>query len=251
MQAMNSKYLRLSQESSDLLYAGDEKERDVIPRQWFPWRSLILSLSVIVNIFLCTSALWTIRDKPTPTGYAKVDPITTTWTQRWWNTAYSPKNHSDSDELWEAILPSHGFVAMDRKWAEQRQWPSSMYLPSDHSKGVYLLEAYHQLHCLRILRKTFWEAVEHRPFTYHPSSHMEHCFDTLRQSAMCNADNTPLYTFGDKTAGDGQLHRCRDWNELRDFATENTACYRDSIGDIPLGEHFGYCDDGLDGLTAL
>ena len=23
-----------------------------------------------------------------------------------------------------------------------------MYLPSDHSKGVYLLEAYHQLHCL-------------------------------------------------------------------------------------------------------
>ena len=74
-----------------------------------------------------------------------------------------------------------------------------MYLPSDHSKGVYLLEAYHQLHCLvsfdssgvvttfvlkdfqRILRNTFWEAVEHRPFTYHPSSHMEHCFDTLRQ----------------------------------------------------------------------
>lgn len=88
---------------------------------------------------------------------------------------------------------------MDREWAEQRQWPASMYLPSDHSKGVYLLEAYHQLHCLvsldvpwvatvtllrdvqRILRNTFWEAVEHRPFTYHPSSHMEHCFDTLRQ----------------------------------------------------------------------
>ena len=177
---------------------------------------------------------------------------------------------------------------MDREWAKQRQWPESMYLPSDHSKGVYLLEAYHQLHCLvsldpccvairaivtllrdvqRILRKTFWEAAEHRPFTYHPSSHMEHCFDTLRQvrsklygrlerrlakrpvqSVMCNADNTPLYTFGDKTAGDGQLHRCRDWNELRKFASENTACYRDSVGDIPLGEHFGYCDDGFDGL---
>ena len=37
---------------------------------------------------------------------------------------------------------------MDREWAKQRQWPESMYLPSDHSKGVYLLEAYHQLHCL-------------------------------------------------------------------------------------------------------
>ena len=73
----------------------------------------------------------------------------------------------------------------------------------------------------------------------------------LAQSVMCNADNTPLYTFGDKTAGDGQLHHCRDWNELRDFATAHTACYRDSVGDIPLGEHFGYCDDGFDGLTAL
>lgn len=79
---------------------------------------------------------------------AKVDPLTITWNQFWWNTAYSPKNHSDSDDLWEAILPSHGFVAMDRQWAERRQWPESMYLPSDHSKGVYLLEGYHQLHCL-------------------------------------------------------------------------------------------------------
>ena len=71
MEAMNSKYLRLSQESSDLLYAGDEKERDGIPRQWFSWKSLILSVSVLVNIFLATSALWTTRDKPTPTGYGE------------------------------------------------------------------------------------------------------------------------------------------------------------------------------------
>lgn len=248
---MNSKYLRLPQDASDLPYSGNEKEGNGQRPQLFLWRHLILSLSVVVNVLLFLPVFVMLKEKPTPTGFAKVDPITITWNQFWWNTAYSPKNHSDSDELWEAILPSHGFVAMDRKWAEQRQWPASMYLPSDHSKGVYLLEAYHQLHCLRILRKTFWEAVEHRPFTYHPSSHMEHCFDTLRQSVMCNADNTPLYTFGDKTAGDGQLHRCRDWNELRDFATENTACYRDSVGDIPLGEHFGYCDDGADGLTTL
>ena len=79
---------------------------------------------------------------------AIVDSIPTTWTRFWWNTAYSPKNHTESDDLWEAILPSHGFVAMDRKWAKVRQWPESMYLPSDHGKGVYLLEAYHQLHCL-------------------------------------------------------------------------------------------------------
>ena len=110
---------------------------------------------------------------------------------------------------------------------------------------------------------TFWEAVEQRSFTYDPSSHMEHCFDTLRQvssswylrhakadqqSVVCNADNTPLYTFGDKTAGDGQVHKCRDWEQLRKYATENTACYRDTVTDVPLGDHFGFCDKGDDGI---
>lgn len=97
---------------------------------------------------------------------------------------------------------------------------------------------------------------------------MAHCFDTLRQvgtslqtsqakeeklmfhckSVQCNADSTPLYTFGDFTVGDGQLHKCRDWNQLRDFATENSACYKDSVDPVPLKEHFGFCDDGSDGL---
>ncbi|KAM0796195.1 hypothetical protein BDR22DRAFT_812455, partial [Usnea florida] len=179
---------------------------------------------------------------------AKVDTLETTWRQMRWNTIYSPPNHSDSDVLWDAIDPSRGFVAMDREWAAQRHWPVTMYLPSDRSKGVYLLEAYHQLHCLRIIRKTFWEAVEQQPYTWPPSAHTDHCFDALRQWVVCNADNTPLYTFGDNTAGDGQLHRCRDWASLREFATQNTACHRDSVHPIPLGEHFGYCDDGSDGI---
>lgn len=115
----------------------------------------------------------------------------------------------------------------------------TMYLPSDHSKGVYLLRAYHQLHCLGIVRapsirilinamnrvigKTFWEAVERRAYTWSPSAHTDHCFDAPRQMGppfqitdrrcrwyqyvICNADNVPLYTFGDDTAGDRQLHR--------------------------------------------
>ena len=50
--------------------------------------------------------------------------------------------------LWDHILPSHGIVAVDRKWASRQRWPESMRLPGDDNKGVYLLEAYHQLHCL-------------------------------------------------------------------------------------------------------
>ncbi len=68
---------------------------------------------------------------------------------------------------------------------------------------------------------------------------------------ICNANNSPLYTFGDKTAEDGQLHRCRDWNELSAYATKHTACYKDTVQNVSLGDHFGFCDDGNDGLISL
>jgi Mycotoxin biosynthesis protein UstYa len=70
---------------------------------------------------------------------------------------------------------------MDREWAKSQNWPESMYLPDDKSKGVYLLEAYHQLHCLRILRKTMGESLTGQAFTWTPGKHIEHCFDYLLQ----------------------------------------------------------------------
>lgn len=66
-----------------------------------------------------------------------------------WTTDYSStENKSHTEKLWDQIQPSHGFIAIDRTWAEHHKWPESMYLPSDKTKGVYLLEAYHYLHCL-------------------------------------------------------------------------------------------------------
>ena len=146
-----------------------------------------------------------------------------------WNTIYSPPNHSDSDELWDAIDPSHGFVAMDREWAAQRQWPVTMYLPSDRSKGVYLLEAYHQLHCLvrlktslpwalinmieRIIRKTFWEAVEQQPYTWPPSAHTDHCFDALRQVSLRNFFGS-FFQRDDTDLGLVGCMQCRQYSTL-------------------------------------
>jgi hypothetical protein len=65
---------------------------------------------------------------------------------------------------------------------------------------------------------------------------------------MCHADNTPLYTLGDHTSGSGQVHMCNDWTALRDYATENSACFKDRVGDETASEQFGHCDDGTDGL---
>jgi hypothetical protein len=92
---------------------------------------------------------------------ARVQDIKTTWTRFWWWTEYSGKNETATDELWDSILPSHGFVAMDRQWAADRHWPESLMLPSDPSKAVYLLEAYHQIHCLVFSSLRLWKHRSH------------------------------------------------------------------------------------------
>ena len=66
---------------------------------------------------------------------------------------------------------------------------------------------------------------------------------------MCTAGDTLLYTWGRNETGDGQLRKCRDWTALRDWATANSACYRDSVDAIPINDHFGHCDDGTDGIV--
>lgn len=66
---MNSKYLRLPQDASDLPYSGNEKEGNGQRPQLFLWRHLILSLSVVVNVLLFLPVFVMLKEKPTPTGF--------------------------------------------------------------------------------------------------------------------------------------------------------------------------------------
>lgn len=202
-----------------------------------------------------------------------------------WNTPYSSPNDTEADPLWDAISPAHGHIAVDHNWAEQHNWRTSMSVPGTNgSKGLYLLESYHQLHCLvsipgqtppraghsltraqKIVRETLLQLARGATPRY-PVQHARHCMDYFRQVlplvslvlssshpiyqfVMCHADNTPLYTIGDHTAGDGQTHVCKDWDALRNYATENSACFRDRVAFETLEEQFGHCDDGTDGLS--
>lgn len=98
---------------------------------------------------------------------AKVDNLPTKWTQFDWWTEYSAKNETEVDALWDSILPSHGLIAVDGQWASERQWPDSLPLPGDESKKIYLLEAYHLLHCvvrsLSLEFSTILNSIENHP----------------------------------------------------------------------------------------
>ena len=52
------------------------------------------------------------------------------------------------DQNWNAIIGSHGIVAVDHQWAASKRLPVSESLERDASKGIYTLEAYHSIHCL-------------------------------------------------------------------------------------------------------
>ena len=67
---MNSKYLRLPQDVSDLLNSENEKGNSHRPES-VSWKNLIFSLSVVVNVFLSISVILVLREKPTPTGFGE------------------------------------------------------------------------------------------------------------------------------------------------------------------------------------
>ena len=67
-----------------------------------------------------------------------------------YSTGYGPEvtNHSLLDERWEAIDINPGVVAISDDWAAEHNLAPTQRFPWDDSKGVYLLTAFHTLHCL-------------------------------------------------------------------------------------------------------
>jgi len=163
-------------------------------------------------------------------------------------TKFMSENETEADSAWDAIQAGHGDVAIDPGWAAARGYPPSWPHPKHPDKEVYVIEAYHAIHCLKVLRDHYRKLSRGMAFEW-PMEHDMHCFDSLRQHVMCMADDTLLYTTGHLTVGVGQVRNCRNWDALRDWATERTACYYDHINPSPEGEiYFGQCDGGEDGL---
>ena len=72
---------------------------------------------------------------------------------------------------------------------------------------------------------------------------------------MCWGSDTLLYTTGHNDAGVDQPRLYRDYDALREWATERTACYHDherqpgnDLGYEGWGAHLRKCDGGEDGL---
>ncbi|OGM45015.1 hypothetical protein ABOM_005774 [Aspergillus bombycis] len=179
----------------------------------------------------------------------------TRWVQFQWHSEVYSSGDFEGEEIanaaWDKIVPAHGIVAVPHEWATQHNLPASMSLFSDHSKGVYIIDAYHQVHCLTVIRRTFTQLAKGETPKI-PIGHSRHCFDSLLQYIVCgNSGDTLLYTWGRNVTGDRQLRKCIDWNSRKKWAKENTACYADSDHPVRLVDHFDHCENDDDGIQLI
>lgn len=107
------------------------------------WQTLLTILSLSVNIILLPAYFTT---RSSPTAFASLSYDTPTQFKR--DTDYTHPDHAISDAAWAAIDIAPGFVALDKQYAESMDLPASQAFPWDEDKSIYLLNAYHNLHCL-------------------------------------------------------------------------------------------------------
>ncbi|KAL3481675.1 hypothetical protein BJX99DRAFT_253203 [Aspergillus californicus] len=157
-------------------------------------------------------------------GFTGIHTYGETWIPFHTYTEYSDTNRSVSDPAW-ATFTTNGFVAIPHGQAADAGLPLAEDFPDDPTRGVYVLDGFHQLHCVIYLRDAI-NALMDGEDVDDKLVHIHHCFDALRQAIQCRADDTPLYIpYRSKKTGDGQLRRCRDWNALGAWARGLTACW--------------------------
>ena len=61
---------------------------------------------------------------------------------------FASHNRTVWDQAWETLNPDAGIVAISDEFARRTGLHESQRWPWDPSKGLYLLEGYHSLHCL-------------------------------------------------------------------------------------------------------
>ena len=62
-------------------------------------------------------------------------------------TFHSSDDSSIANKAWNKYV-INGFVALPHSWATNKLWPKARDMPGDPDKGIYVVDGFHQLHCL-------------------------------------------------------------------------------------------------------
>ncbi|KAF7345953.1 hypothetical protein MVEN_01617800 [Mycena venus] len=126
------------------------------------------------------------------------------------------------DNAWRNL---HSFERTKMSTSEAMRMLNTTW-PLEREPGQYMfaLDVFHQLHCLDVLRK---EVYRDYGYKHVPMNHIRHCVGAIRQALMCAADISPIvWQWSEKgqivERRDDILHVCRDFDQIRDWASERT-----------------------------
>ncbi|EED21441.1 conserved hypothetical protein [Talaromyces stipitatus ATCC 10500] len=136
-------------------------------------------------------------------------------------TPYVDANLKEQNKLWADLFPPGlGAIKVEHEWAAKHHLPTAQGNASD-GKAIYTVAAFHQLHCLTVIRTSLYQFNSGRK-QLDPWDHITHCLDTLRQEIQCSADPT--------IGGISRVHECRDFEALKEWTTKRS--YTDFLEEI-------------------
>ncbi|KAL1610125.1 hypothetical protein SLS60_001790 [Paraconiothyrium brasiliense] len=142
------------------------------------------------------------------------------------HSKYMSNDEEVASEAWDEILAGHGVIALNADYVAAKKLPPSVSLLDNSGNFMYVIEAYHAMHCTKVIREHYILMEQGRAWNW-SRPHDMHCFDALRQYIMCNIDDTILWTNGHRETGHGQEKKCNDWDALRAYAESKSANYFD------------------------
>ncbi|KAI5927177.1 hypothetical protein F4810DRAFT_433128 [Camillea tinctor] len=146
----------------------------------------------------------------------------------------------ESNAAWDSLMPSgRGFVLVENP----EDYGLGPGVPTDVGPDRYSISMFHQLHCLGMIRESYYAMVrQERPDIYGQEllsdeeqketqrTHIGHCFDYIRQAIMCAGDltlegllKTPSGELGSSVDGWGITHQCRSWDQAVSWTQQHKA----------------------------
>ncbi|EPE36852.1 hypothetical protein GLAREA_09015 [Glarea lozoyensis ATCC 20868] len=257
MESFKDRLLQDTSDEEDDSQHGQKSKHQVVSQEGASFIfKLISACSICFNaIFICSILIILSKDAPLPlskyVGLQKNVPFSFSH-----GDFYTSSNRSIADAAWNAPIVQSwtGLVALSEDYVQSHDLLPAQQWPWDENKRIYILNGFHNLHCLDVVRQTVLQAYDGKPLAK-PLPHVVHCLDALRQEIMCNADDTPRYTGrlneeagrDHPVSGIGQQKLCNSWDKLYEFAIEHSACYRPvnmSDPHFPELERFKFCPDG-------
>ncbi|KXH48924.1 hypothetical protein CSIM01_08583 [Colletotrichum simmondsii] len=144
------------------------------------------------------------------------------------NKLYGQPPNPESIEAWNRLLPiGRGWVTVKNETALPDLPGLNQSLPEHRAYP----SVFHQLHCLYSTMDAYYELIDRlnknegakRELPTDPgwnSEHLNHCWDYLRQTIMCNADVTLEWRKYNEQVGTGwgYQHECKDWDAIITWA---------------------------------